>query len=154
MDHLSSIHVSGGLVILSYGDTISVQPSNGQVIASVDSAGHMTVTPCKGCKGGTLRVTSPTVPPLSVEGGSITVNPGFPDQAHGSASIRNGGLINLAEVGVTSGEAEIKGGGQIMLRPSATLNASVTGGGNILYMGNPAVNSLVRDGGWVSKISD
>jgi hypothetical protein len=94
------------------------------------------------------------MPPLSVEGGSITVNPGFPAQAHGSASIRNGGMINLAAVAVTSGEAEIKDGGQIMLRASATLNASVKGGGNILYQGNPAVNSMVRDGGWVSKISD
>lgn len=150
--NLSSIHVSGGLVILSYGETASVQPSNGQVIASVDAAGNMTVTPCKGCEGGTLRVTSPTVPPLSVEGGSITVDEGFPAQAHGSATIRNGGLINLMAVPVASGEAEIKGGGQIMLSPSATLNASVKGGGNILYLGNPAVNSMVMDGGWVTRI--
>jgi hypothetical protein len=149
---LSSIHVSGGLVILSYGETASVQPSNGQAIASVDAAGRMTVTPCKGCEGGTLRVTSPTVPPLSVEGGSITVDEGFPAQAHGSATIRNGGLINLMAVPVASGEAEIKGGGQIMLSPSATLNASVKGGGNILYLGNPAVNSMVMDGGWVTRI--
>ena len=152
--NLSSIHVNGGLLILSYGETISVQPSNGQEIASVDAAGRMTVAPCKGCEGGTLQVTSPTVPPLSVEGGSITVNPGFPAQAHGSASIRNGGLINLTAVTVTSGEAEIERGGQIMLRSSATLNASVKGGGNILYQGNPAVNSMVKDGGWVTKISD
>lgn len=151
---LSSIHVNGGLVILSYGKTISVEPSNGQEIASVDAAGRMTVAPCQGCEGGTLRVTSPTVPSLSVEGGSITVNPGFPAQAHGSASIRNGGLINLMAVTVTSGEAEIEHGGQIMLRSSATLNASVKGGGNILYLGNPAVNSMVQDGGWVTKISD
>lgn len=154
LDTLSSIHVTGGLVFLSYGATISVQPSNGQIVASVDAAGHMSVAPCKGCEGGTLRVTSPTVPPLSVEGGSITVDSGFPAQAHGSASVRNGGLINLAAVAVTNGEAEIKNGGQIMLRASAALNASVTGGGNILYMGNPAVNSMVTDGGWVTKISD
>jgi beta-lactamase regulating signal transducer with metallopeptidase domain len=154
LDNLSSIHVSGGLVILSYGETFSIQPSNGQVIASVDAAGRMTVTPCKGCEGGTLEVTSPSVPPLSAEGGSITVNPGFPDQARGSASIRNGGVINLAEVGVISGDAHVDHGGHIMLRPSATLDASVKGGGNILYMGNPAVNSMVTDGGWVSKISD
>lgn len=154
LDTLSSIHVTGGLVFLSYGATISVQPSNGQIMASVDAAGRMTIAPCKGCEGGTLRVTSPTVPPLSVEGGSITVDSGFPAQAHGSASIRNGGLINLAALPVASGEAEIKNGGQIMLRASATLNASVKGGGNILYMGNPAVNSMVTDGGWVTKISD
>jgi hypothetical protein len=152
LDKLTSIHVSGGLVILSYGQTASVQPSNGQVIASVDAAGRMTVAPCKGCEGGTLRVTSPTVPPLSAEGGSITVDEGFPAQARGSASIRNGGLINLMAVEVTNGEAEIKGGGQIMLSASATLNASVKGGGNILYLGNPAVNSMVKDGGWVTKI--
>jgi beta-lactamase regulating signal transducer with metallopeptidase domain len=152
LDKLTSIHVSGGLVILSYGETASVQPSNGQVIASVDAAGRMTVAPCKGCEGGTLRVTSPTVPPLSAEGGSITVDEGFPAQARGSASIRNGGLINLMAVEVTNGEAEIKGGGQIMLSASSTLNASVKGGGNILYLGNPAVNSMVKDGGWVTKI--
>jgi hypothetical protein len=63
-------------------------------------------------------------------------------------------MINLAAVAVTSGEAEIERGGQIMLRSSATLNASVKGGGNILYQGNPAVNSMVKDGGWVTKISD
>jgi beta-lactamase regulating signal transducer with metallopeptidase domain len=149
---LTSIHVSGGMVILSYGETASVQPSNGQVIASVDAAGRMIVTPCKGCEGGTLRVTSPTVPPLSVEGGSITVDEGFPAQAHGSATIRNGGLINLLAVPVTSGDAEIKNGGQIMLSASATLNASVKGGGNILYLGEPQVNSMVKDGGWVSRL--
>jgi beta-lactamase regulating signal transducer with metallopeptidase domain len=151
---LSSLHVSGGLVILSYGETTSVQPSNGQLVASVDAAGRMTVAPCKGCEGGTLRMTSPTVPPLSVEGGSITVDAGFPAQAHDSASIRNGGLINLAAVEVASSEAKIKGGGQIMLRASDTLDASVEGGGNILYLGNPALNSMVRAGGWVAKLSD
>ena len=92
------------------------------------------------------------MPPLSAEGGSITVDEGFPAQARGSASIRNGGLINLMAVEVTNGEAEIKGGGQIMLSASSTLNASVKGGGNILYLGNPAVNSMVKDGGWVTKI--
>jgi beta-lactamase regulating signal transducer with metallopeptidase domain len=150
--NLSSIHVNGGLVFLSYGETASVQPSNGQLIASVDDTGRMIVTPCRGCEGGTLRVTSPTVPALSVEGGSITVEEGFPAQALGSASIRNGGLINLLAVPVARGEAEIKDGGQIMLSPSATLNASVKGGGNILYLGDPAVNSMVKDGGWVSKL--
>lgn len=152
LPNLSSIHVSGAMVILSYGETASVQPSGGQVVASVDAAGRLTVAPCKGCEGGTLRVTSPTVPPLSVEGGSITVNAGFPAQALGSASIRNGGIINLFAVTLEKGEAHIERGGQIMLSASDTLNASVKGGGNILYLGDPAVNSMVTDGGWVSRI--
>lgn len=99
-----------------------------------------------------IRVESPTVPILAVEaGGTITVRPGFAPQDRAVAAVSAGGTIDLRALQTESAVAAVHSGGDIYVRPRASLTAAVNSGGDIHYSGHPAVTQAVQDGGDVTR---
>lgn len=99
-----------------------------------------------------IRVESPQVPDVAVKaGGTIVADPGFAPQHQVSAAVFAGGTIDLRALGVDSVSAAVNAGGDIYVRPRATLAAAVNAGGDILYSGNPQVSMAVSNGGDVRK---
>ena len=99
-----------------------------------------------------IRIESPTVPAVAIEGGgTIVAARGFAPQAHVEAAIHAGGTIDLRAVDAKNVAAAINAGGDIYVRPRSTLSAAVRAGGDIHYSGNPQVSMAVVDGGTVSR---
>lgn len=100
-----------------------------------------------------LRVVieSPDVPALAVKGGGqITTAGGFRPQRDLAVAVNGGGRIDARSVDVASVSAAVSGGGDLLVRPHATLAAAVNGGGHVRYWGNPALTTAIHGGGNVS----
>jgi hypothetical protein len=100
-----------------------------------------------------LRVViqSPQVPALAVKGGGqITTAAGFAPQPELAAAVSGGGRVDARSVEALRVSAAVNGGGELLVRPRASLAAAVNGGGHIRYWGNPEVSSAIRGGGGVS----
>jgi hypothetical protein len=99
-----------------------------------------------------IRIESPTVPNVAIAGGgTIRTGGGFAPQSGLAAAVRGGGTIDVRSVAARDVSAAINGGGDIYVRPRATLSAAVNGGGDIHYSGNPQVSMVVRGGGDVRR---
>jgi hypothetical protein len=100
-----------------------------------------------------LRVViqSPHVPALAVKGGGqITTASGFGPQQELATAVHGGGRVDARSVEAVHVSAAVNGGGELLVRPRASLAAAVNGGGHIRYWGRPAVSSAIRGGGAVS----
>jgi hypothetical protein len=99
-----------------------------------------------------VRIESPTVPSVAVAaGGTIIAARGFAPQAHLAAAVHAGGTIDLRAVEANDVSAAVNAGGDIYVRPRATLSAAVNAGGDIHYSGNPQVSMAVSNGGHVGR---
>jgi hypothetical protein len=99
-----------------------------------------------------IRIESPTVPSVAIEGGgTIVAARGFAPQAHVAAAVRGGGTIDLRAVDANEAAAAVQAGGDIYVRPRSRLSAAVNAGGEIHYSGNPQVSMAVANGGNVSR---
>ena len=99
-----------------------------------------------------IRIESPTVPIVAIEaGGRITAGRGFRPQSEIAAAVHAGGIIDLRAVDVANVAAAVDAGGDIYVRPRASLSAAVHAGGDIHYSGNPQVSMAVSNGGNVSR---
>lgn len=95
-----------------------------------------------------IRIESPTVPDVAIAGGGlIRTGGGFAPQHQLAAAVMGGGTIDVRSVSASDVSAAINGGGDIYVRPRATLSAAVNGGGDVHYSGNPQVSMAVRGGG-------
>lgn len=100
-----------------------------------------------------LRVViqAPQVPGLAVKGGGqITTAAGFALQSSLAAAVNGGGRVDARSVDALRVSAAVNGGGELLVRPRASLAAAINGGGHIRYWGNPAISSAIRGGGAVS----
>ena len=99
-----------------------------------------------------IEIQSPRVPDVGVSGGgAIAVRSGFAPQGELAAAVSGGGSIDARTVDAVEVNAAINGGGQLLVRPRATLNAAVNGGGSIRYWGNPQVTSAIQGGGSINR---
>ena len=99
-----------------------------------------------------IRIESPTVPSVAIEGGgTIVAARGFAPQANLAAAVHAGGTIDLRAVDAREVSAAINAGGDIYVRPRVSLSAAVHAGGDIHYSGNPQVSMAVSNGGNVSR---
>jgi hypothetical protein len=99
-----------------------------------------------------IRIESPMVPSVAVAaGGTIVAARGFAPQAHLAAAVHAGGTIDLRAVDATDVSAAVNAGGDIYVRPRATLSAAVNAGGDVHYSGNPRVSMAIANGGNVSR---
>jgi hypothetical protein len=99
-----------------------------------------------------IRIESPRVPALAVEaGGTIVVRPGFAPQVQTVTAVSAGGTIDARAVDAQKAVAAVHAGGNIFVRPRASLTAAVSGGGDIHYSGHPAVTMAVNGGGDVRR---
>ena len=99
-----------------------------------------------------IRIESPTVPSVAIEGGgTIVAARGFAPQANLAAAVHAGGTIDLRAVDARDVSAAINAGGDIYVRPRVSLSAAVHAGGDIHYSGNPQVSMAVSNGGNVSR---
>jgi hypothetical protein len=99
-----------------------------------------------------IRIESPRVPALAVKaGGTIVVRPGFAPQDEAVAAVSEGGTIDLRALQAQKAVAAVHAGGDIYVRPRASLTAAVSGGGDIHYSGHPAVTMAVNGGGDVRR---
>jgi len=99
-----------------------------------------------------IRIESPTVPSVAIEGGgTIVAARGFAPQTNLAAAVHAGGTIDLRAVDARDVSAAINAGGDIYVRPRVSLSAAVHAGGDIHYSGNPQVSMAVSNGGNVSR---
>lgn len=99
-----------------------------------------------------ILIETPTVPTVAVEaGGTIVVGRGFAPQRELTAAVSSGGTIDLRAVSTEKAVAAVNAGGDIYVRPRASLTAAVSSGGDIHYSGNPAVTMAVQGGGNVRR---
>ena len=99
-----------------------------------------------------IRIESPTVPDVAIAGGgTIRAGGGFAPQHELAAAVMGGGTIDVRSVAASDVSAAINGGGDIYVRPRATLSAAVNGGGDVHYSGNPQVSMAVRGAGDVRR---
>jgi len=99
-----------------------------------------------------IRIESPTVPAVAIEGGgTIVAAPGFAPQGDVAAAVHAGGTIDLRAVDAIEVSAAVNAGGTIYVRPRSRLSAAVNAGGDIRYSGNPQVSMAVANGGNVSR---
>jgi hypothetical protein len=100
-----------------------------------------------------IQIESPTVPTVAVRaGGTITVAAGFAPQPNLVAAVSEGGTIDLRAVEANSAVAAVNAGGDILVRPRASLTAAVNNGGAIRYAGSPAVTTAIQGGGDVRPL--
>jgi len=99
-----------------------------------------------------IRIESPRVPTVAVKaGGTIIAQRGFAPQRELVAAVSAGGTIDLRAVDTQTAVAAVNAGGDIYVRPRASLTAAVNSGGDIHYSGHPAVTMAVHGGGDVSR---
>ena len=99
-----------------------------------------------------IQIESPQVPTVAVHaGGTIVAGRGFAPQAEVVAAVSAGGTIDLRALSADRAVAAVNAGGDIYVRPRASLTAAVSSGGDIHYSGNPAVTMAVQGGGNVSR---
>jgi hypothetical protein len=97
-----------------------------------------------------IRVESPRVPDLAVNGGgAINVAGGFRPQGELNAAVNGGGKIDARAIDASDVAAAVNGGGELLVRPRTSLSAAVNGGGAVRYWGNPSVAMAVHGGGSV-----
>jgi len=100
-----------------------------------------------------IRIESPTVPAVALEGGGMIVAaPGFAPQGDIAVAVDGGGEIDLRAVPVSNARAAVNGGGEIKLQSRNLLTAAVSGGGAVHYWGNPRVMTAINGGGTVERV--
>jgi hypothetical protein len=149
----------GGEVTIVPGRTQRVtilQGSSSYSRVYVDRKGRLKIDACyRQCPRNfdlRIQIETPQVPIVAVEaGGTIIAGRGFPAQQDIVAAVSAGGTIDLRALDATTATAAVNAGGNIYVRPRASLTAAVNSGGNIHYSGNPQVTMAVRGGGNVSR---
>jgi hypothetical protein len=149
----------GGDVVLVRGPVQRVtilQGSSAFTRMTVERGGQLRIDACNDrCPRNyqlRIQIQAPRVPDVGVSGGgSIAVQPGFAPQSQLAAGVSGGGKIDVRALEAVTVSAAVNGGGQLLVRPRATLNAAVNGGGSIRYWGNPQVTSAIQGGGSINR---
>jgi hypothetical protein len=99
-----------------------------------------------------IQIESPQMPTVAVKaGGTIVAGRGFGPLREVVAAVSAGGTIDLRALDADKAVAAVNAGGDIYVRPRASLTAAVNSGGDIHYSGNPAVTMAVQGGGDVTR---
>ena len=160
VQHFRSVQLrGGGEVTIVPGPTQRVTILQGSTNYSrifVDRQGRLKIDACyRQCPTNfslRIQIESPEVPIVAVEaGGTIVAGRGFRAQRDIVAAVSAGGTIDLRALDATTATAAVNAGGNIFVRPRASLTAAVNNGGEIRYSGNPQVTMAVRGGGNVRR---
>jgi Putative auto-transporter adhesin, head GIN domain len=150
---------NGGHAIIRYGPTQRVTVLKGNlddaqiIIASGDV---LVIDKCKGeCDHRyelEVEIVTPTVARLTqAHGGWIQTRGSFPRQTELTATVENGGTIDIRSMSVASLKASVLQGGRIFATPLTALVARVEQGGNITYWGDPRVTQSIEHGGVIVR---
>jgi len=146
---------NGGEVLIRHAARQSVTFASERSRARVVE-GRLVLENCPGrCgHGDRTRVTilTPVLDGVAVSnGGAIRVEGNFPRQPSLSASVAQGGTIDIRDMRAAGVAASISQGGRIFTRPLESLTASVRSGGRIAYWGDPSVQRAIAGGGIVER---
>jgi len=99
-----------------------------------------------------VRIQSPRVPGLAINGGGVMVaGGGFGPQSHLNAAVNGGGRLDARAIDAASVSAAVNGGGELLVHARQSLSAAVNGGGHVRYWGNPSTSVAIRGGGAVTR---
>jgi hypothetical protein len=146
---------NGGEVVIRHAPAQSVSLGSDQSRARVVD-GRLVVEICpRHCAHGERRpvtILTPALDGVAVSnGGFLRVEGPFPGQASLSASVEQGGTIDVRALRASSVAASISQGGRIFTRPLGSLTASVRSGGRVAYWGDPSVQRAISGGGVIER---
>jgi len=99
-----------------------------------------------------VTILTPALGGVAVSnGGLIRVEGSFPSQPSLTASVEQGGTIDIRRMRAGHVAASISQGGRIFARPFESLTASERSGGRVAYWGDPAVRRAIVHGGVVER---
>ncbi len=150
---------NGGHVVLRPGATQRVT-----VVTGSRENVRMTVTPSgvlviDNCPNGCARRDKPEVEVVApsftrvslAHGGRVWTAGAFPRQAQLTASVSNGGTVDVRSIPADRVNASVEQGGRVLTIPRESLAAKVSNGGVVTWWGNPQVRRSVEHGGVVQK---
>jgi beta-lactamase regulating signal transducer with metallopeptidase domain len=148
---------NGGRVTLVHGESPRVTVLQGdpeEHSITVRDDGRLVIDHCaKSCSHRQefeVEVVTPGLAAIAVaHGGTIQSRGNFPSQPEISASVNQGGTIDIRSMPVENVTASVYSGGRIFAVPAAAMTAKVEHGGNITYWGDAAVESAIQEGGVV-----
>ncbi|HEU0224230.1 MAG TPA: M56 family metallopeptidase, partial [Steroidobacteraceae bacterium] len=140
----------GGTVTVVHGETQRVTVLKSEVRKTeitIRDDGRLMI---EGSHGLQVEVVTPPLTALAVaEGGRMQTRGVFPAQRQVTATVSQGGTIDIRSLEVVNVTALVDNGGRIFTKPRAALSATVEQGGNVTYWGEPIVTSSIRYGGVV-----
>lgn len=145
-------------VELRHGGTVTVVHGEAQRVTVLKSEVRKTEITVRddgrlmieGSHGLQVEVVTPPLTALAVaEGGRIQTRGEFPAQRQVTATVSQGGTVDIRSLDVANVTTSVDNGGRIFTRPRAALTATVEQGGNVTYWGEPVVTSSIRYGGVV-----
>jgi len=149
---------SGGEVVIRYGpaQAVSVLSGSAQRASATVEDGRLSLGRCRpDCPHGErlrVEIVTPSLDSVAVSnGGTIVVEPGFPNQPELGAAVEQGGRIDARGIEAGHVSASVAQGGIIFTRPVRALDASVRHGGIVTYWGDPRVTRAVQGGGVVTR---
>jgi|SRR5687767_8482241 len=99
-----------------------------------------------------VEVVTPELSEVSVfNGGTLQLAGAFPAQASITATVEQGGTIDIRSIATDAVAASIESGGGIFTTARRALAATINSGGAVTYWGDPRVEKNVRDGGVVQQ---
>lgn len=147
----------GGVVTVRYGPTRRVTVASANPNRPIRTDGEELVIercsrPCPQGHRIEVEIVTPEIDRLAVsDGGLIQLAGRFPGQAAITASVSNGGTVDIRPLEADRVSADVSQGGRILARPVRALAASISDGGNIIHWGDAEVASSVRRGGAVVR---
>lgn len=156
----SSVEVrNGGHVMLKSGPAHRVTIVRGSaehVRMTVSPSGVLTIDNCPGkCprrQQMEIEVVAPAFTRVSLaHGGRVWTTGAFPRQAELTASVSNGGTVDVRSIPADRVNASVEQGGRVLTIPRASLLASVSNGGVVTWWGNPQVRQSVEHGGVIQR---
>ena len=150
---------NGGHAIIRYGPTQRVtvlkgDPGDAQI--TIASGDVLVIDKCKNeCAHRhelEVEIVTPAVASLTqAHGGWIQSRGSFPRQAQLTATVDNGGTIDIRSMSVASLTASVLQGGRIFAMPLTEIVARVVQGGNITYWGDARVAQSIEHGGVIVR---
>ncbi len=149
----------GGHVVLRSGPAPRasvVRGSRDYVRMAVTSGGVLVIDTCpSGCPrqhGLEIEVVAPSFARVSLSnGGRVSSSGSFPRQAELTASVSNGGTVDVRSMQADRVNASVEQGGRILTIPRGALLARVSNGGVVTWWGDAKVTRSIEHGGVVQK---
>jgi hypothetical protein len=146
---------NGGEVLIRHAPSQSIVFASERSQARVvDGRLIVEICPERCAHGDRMPVTvlTPFLDGVAVSnGGILRVEGIFPSQPSLSASVEQGGTIDIRGMRAANVAASISQGGRIFTRPLAALTASVRSGGRVAYWGDPKVQRAIAHGGVIER---